>query len=97
MTDTALIEQIRRGDRDAAAVLVRRYYDECWRIAYRMTGHRADAEDAVQETFLRALGDPFPGSRRSIDDVFERADCAGLQQRRRKRRPMDAVRTRRKP
>lgn len=69
MTDTALIEQIRRGDRDAAAVLVRRYYDECWRFAYRMTGHRADAEDAVQETFLRAL--------RALDRYEERQRFRG--------------------
>jgi RNA polymerase sigma-70 factor (ECF subfamily) len=55
MTDAALIRCIRSGDRDAADMLVRRYYDECWRFAYRMTGHRADAEDAVQDTFLRAL------------------------------------------
>jgi len=55
MVDTTLIAQIRGGDRDAAALLVQRYYDECWRYAYRMTGHRADAEDAVQDTFLRAL------------------------------------------
>lgn len=55
MTDGTLIERIRAGDTEAAAVLVRRYYDDCWRYAYRMTGDRADAEDAVQETFLRAF------------------------------------------
>jgi RNA polymerase sigma-70 factor (ECF subfamily) len=55
MTDAALITRICAGDQDAAAVLVRRYYDECWRFAYRMTGHRADTEDIVQETFLRAF------------------------------------------
>ena len=55
MTDAALIARIRSGDQEAAAVLVRRYYDECWRFAYRMIGQRADAEDVVQETFLRAL------------------------------------------
>lgn len=55
LPDIALILRIRAGDGDAASVLVRRYYDDCWRYAYRMTGHRADAEDAVQETFFRAL------------------------------------------
>jgi RNA polymerase sigma-70 factor (ECF subfamily) len=55
MTDVTLIAQIRSGDTDAAATLVHRYYDECWRYAYRMTGHRADAEDAVQDTFLRVF------------------------------------------
>jgi RNA polymerase sigma-70 factor, ECF subfamily len=55
MTDAALIALIRAGDREAAATLVGRYYDDCWRFAFRMTGHRADAEDVVQDTFLRAL------------------------------------------
>jgi len=53
--DADLVVRIRAGDPDAAAVLVRRYYEECWRFAYRMIGHRADAEDAIQETFLRML------------------------------------------
>lgn len=53
--DVILIKRIRDGDPAAAGELVRRYYDDCWRYAYRMTGHRADAEDAVQDTFLRAL------------------------------------------
>ena len=59
MTDAALITRIRTGDREAAreaaATLVGRYYNDCWRFAYRMVGDRADAEDVVQETFLRAL------------------------------------------
>jgi RNA polymerase sigma-70 factor (ECF subfamily) len=53
--DVTLISRIRAGDDSAAGELVHRYYDDCWRYAYRMTGHRADAEDAVQDTFLRVL------------------------------------------
>jgi RNA polymerase sigma-70 factor (ECF subfamily) len=53
--DATLVSRIRTGDDSAATELVRRYYDDCWRYAYRMTGHRADAEDVVQDTFLRAL------------------------------------------
>ncbi len=55
MTDGHLIAQIRAGDGNAAAELVDRYYDACWTYALRMTGDRADTEDVVQETFLRAL------------------------------------------
>ncbi len=55
MTDGHLIARIRAGDGDAAAALFSRYYDTCWIYASRMVGNRADAEDVVQETFLRAL------------------------------------------
>ncbi|MDQ8157879.1 MAG: RNA polymerase sigma factor [Gemmatimonadota bacterium] len=44
----------RSGDPDAFGTLVSRYYDACWRFAYHMLGERADAEDVVQDAFLRA-------------------------------------------
>jgi RNA polymerase sigma-70 factor (ECF subfamily) len=55
MTDAALAAAAAAGDRDAAGALVRRYYQDCWRFAYRMMGHRHDAEDVIQETFLRVF------------------------------------------
>ena len=37
------------------ADLVDRYRDQVFGLCYRMLGHRQDAEDAAQETFVRAL------------------------------------------
>ena len=54
MTDAELVVQTRAGDPDAFGTLVARYYGACWRFAYHMLGERADAEDVVQDSFLRA-------------------------------------------
>lgn len=54
MTDAELVLRTRSGDPDAFGTLVSRYYDACWRFAYHMLGERADAEDVVQDSFLRA-------------------------------------------
>ncbi len=42
------------GDRAAQAALVNRTMPIIFRVAYRMLGDRAEAEDITQETFLRA-------------------------------------------
>ncbi len=55
MSDSELIARALAGDRASQDALVERYYDDCWRYAYRLLGDRTDAEDAVQETFMRAM------------------------------------------
>jgi RNA polymerase sigma-70 factor (ECF subfamily) len=60
MTDLALIQRVLDGDTEAYAVLVDRHYDRCARVAVRILGNREDAEEALQDAFLRAyraLGD----------------------------------------
>ena len=54
-TDLAAVERTRGGDTAAFRVLVERYGRSVFRLAFRMTGNEFDAEDVVQETFLRAF------------------------------------------
>ena len=52
-SDEALFRQVQEGERDAFAVLVERYQRRAFAVALRMLGGHQDAEDVVQQTFLR--------------------------------------------
>jgi RNA polymerase sigma-70 factor (ECF subfamily) len=52
--DSILVRAAQNGDVDAFEELVRRYQTNIYRVALRMLGSSADAQDAVQETFVRA-------------------------------------------
>jgi RNA polymerase sigma-70 factor (ECF subfamily) len=52
--DLGLVTKARTGDSDAFRVLVERHSRALFRLAYRMTGNQQDAEDVVQDSFLRA-------------------------------------------
>jgi len=54
VSDAIAVERTLAGDRDAYRVLVERHSRNIYRLAYRMTGNAPDAEEIVQEAFLRA-------------------------------------------
>ncbi len=53
-TDSALVKQARDGDYGAFEKLFDRHRVLVYRFAYQMTSRRDDAEDIVQEAFVRA-------------------------------------------
>jgi RNA polymerase sigma-70 factor (ECF subfamily) len=54
-TDAAtVLARAREGDCDAFRALVERHSHGAFRLAFRLTGNEQDAEDVVQESFLRA-------------------------------------------
>ena len=52
--DLELVEQARAGNSDAFRELVEAHSQKVFRTAYRLTGSTENAEDVVQEAFLRA-------------------------------------------
>ena len=54
-SDEALLARVARGDRAGLDELFRRYRAVAYRVAYRLLGNEADALDAVQEGFVKAL------------------------------------------
>ena len=51
--DAELLRAVADGDRTAFDRLSRRHLDRAYGVAVRMTGSRADAEDVVQDVFMR--------------------------------------------
>ncbi len=52
--DGALIERSQQGDLHAFDLLMAEHEDHVYHLAYRITGNPQDAQDAAQETFMKA-------------------------------------------
>src|SRR6202140_4690519 len=52
--DRELVERAQKGDGAAFALLVGRHQRQLYRLALRMTGSEADAQEVLQEAFLNA-------------------------------------------
>ncbi|HEY8551096.1 MAG TPA: sigma-70 family RNA polymerase sigma factor [Vicinamibacterales bacterium] len=53
-SDASLVERARAGDREAFRVLVDRHSRSVFRLAFRLTGNEHDADEVVQEAFIKA-------------------------------------------
>src|ERR1700734_1358865 len=54
-SDSVAVARVLRGEPDAYRMLVERHSRFLFRVAFRITGNVSDAEDVVQEAFLRAF------------------------------------------
>jgi RNA polymerase sigma-70 factor (ECF subfamily) len=93
-SDEALADGARRGARNAFVVLVARYRDRIYRLAFRMSRNASDAEEIAQDTFLhahRAIGS-FHGESRFGTWLYRIAvNEALMRQRSARRRPLESI------
>ena len=53
LTDNLLLERISQGDEASFETLFYRHYDRVYGLLFRLLGNRVEAEDLVQEVFLK--------------------------------------------
>jgi len=58
MEDDELLKEIKLGNQKAFAILVKRHSSRFYAVAFRMLGKQTDAEDVVQELFLKLWSKP---------------------------------------
>jgi len=89
--DRELVERAQQGDPGAFAMLVERHQRQLYRLALRMTGSEADAQEVLQEAFLNAFKKlpEFRGEAQFSSWLYRIAANSALMRLRRKRRAPD--------
>lgn len=92
-TDRELVVRSQGGDGSAFAVLVERHQRQLYRLALRMTGSEADAQEVLQEAFLNAYQKlpNFRGEAQFSSWLYRIAANSALMRLRRKRRAPDTL------
>lgn len=92
MHDLELVRRARQGDREAFRQIVEGHKQKVYALAYGLTGQAEDAEDAVQEVFLKAYKslDRFRGDAR-LGSWLYRITVNVCSDQRRRRRPLALV------
>ena len=87
-TDHEIIARAKAGHEEAFRMLVERHSRAVYRLAYRLTSHAQDAEEVVQETFLRVFRnlDGFEARARFKTWLYRVASNAAMDQLRRRKR-----------
>jgi len=85
--ESVLVAQAREGDLQAFTNLVKRYYGKIFRLAMHVTQNREDAEDVLQETFMKAYEhlDQFKGDSKFYTWIVRIAVNQALMKLRRRR------------
>jgi RNA polymerase sigma-70 factor (ECF subfamily) len=91
--DRELVGRAQKGDGEAFATLVERHQRQLYRLALRMTGSEADAQEVLQEAFLNAYQKLplFRGEAQFSSWLYRIAANSALMRLRRKRRAPDAL------
>ena len=63
LSDEDLIERFQQGDANAYELIVKRYKNQLLNFVFRFLGNQEEAEDVVQETFLRVFRNRFAYTR----------------------------------
>jgi RNA polymerase sigma-70 factor (ECF subfamily) len=89
--DRTLVERLTRGDAEAVELLMARFSDRVYRVAYGITRNSADAEETVQDVFLTVLRQigRFEGRSALGTWIYRIAANTALNKRRGKRREVE--------